>query len=106
MSHSVVIAKEAKDNITAISSYIAQDSPSNALRWRQRIRERIRSLQNFPARHEIAYRAETSDSKCGMRYFGVYRILYVVEVERVVVISVRHGARRPLTHDEVRRLNP
>ena len=35
---------------------------------------------------------------------GIYRVLYTIEDYEVIVLSVRHGARQPLTADEVRRL--
>ena len=104
MSHSVRLAREAKDNIAAISSYIAQDSPINARRWRLRIRERLRSLKDSPTRHEVAYAANIVGREVRHTFFGVYRILYAIDADRVIVLSVRHGARKPLTPGEVRRL--
>jgi plasmid stabilization system protein ParE len=104
MAHRLRITQEAKSNIAGISAYIAKDSPANARRWRLRIRERIRSLSDLPVLHEIAYPASLVGRDIRHAFFGVYRILYDVRGDDVFVLSVRHGGRRPLTPDEVRRL--
>jgi plasmid stabilization system protein ParE len=82
MSYRVRVAQEAKENIAGISSYIAKDSPANARRWRSAIRERIRSLQDFPERHEVAYTAEAVGREVRHTFLGVYRILYTILVTR------------------------
>ena len=104
MSHKVRLAAEAKQQISGISDHIAFDSPLNARRWRKNIREQMRSLKNFPERHELAYRAQDVGRDIRHTFYGVYRILYTVDEDTVVVLSVRHGARQPLTLDEVRQL--
>jgi plasmid stabilization system protein ParE len=65
MNYKVRVAQEAKDNIAGISSYIAKDSPTNARRWRSVMRERIRSLQNLPERHEWRTQPMSRGVKCG-----------------------------------------
>ena len=104
MSHKVRASEEVKRQIAAISDYIAQDSPANARDWRRALKERLRSLEHFPERHEIAYPASKVGRDVRHTFFGVYRVLYAIEGHTVIVLSVRHGARRPLTIDEVRRL--
>ncbi len=105
MSHKVPLTLEVKHQLQAISSYIAQNSPENARKWRQSIRDRFRSLGNMPERHEIAYRSADVGRDIRHTFFGVYRILYTIEHDSVVAVSVRHGARRPITLDELRRLD-
>jgi len=104
MSHKVRISREAKDQVATISDYIAQDSTENALRWRLAIREQLRSLKDFPEKHEVAYSASEVGRDVRHTFFGVYRVLYAIEGDTVTVLAVRHGARRPLRPDEVRRL--
>jgi plasmid stabilization system protein ParE len=103
MRREVRLTLEAKQQIGAISNYIAQDSVENARRWRRTIRERIRGLSNF-AEHEVAYQARDVGRDIRHTFYGVYRGLYTVEQDSVIVLTVRHGARRPLTLDEVRNL--
>jgi len=104
MIHKVLISREAEDQIASISDYIAHDSPQNARRWRVQLRERLRTLRKFSDRHEVAYRADTIGRDVHHTFFGVYRILYAIKDDTVVILSVRHGARQALTPDEVRRL--
>jgi plasmid stabilization system protein ParE len=104
MSRKVRLTQEAKTNITAISGYIADESPQNAQQWRARIRERFRSLGELSALHEIAYPATLVGFEVRRTYFGVYSILYTIAFNETVVLTIRHGARRPLTRDEIRRL--
>lgn len=104
MSRKVRLTQETKSNITAISGYIADESPHNAKLWRASIRERLRSLGELPALHEIAYPASSVGFDVRRTSFGVYNIFYTVESDVIVVLTIRHGARRPLTRDEIRRL--
>lgn len=104
MRYKIRITSEAKLQLAAISDYIAVDSPASAQRWRMQIREHMRSLNVFPDRHEMAYRAHQVGRDIRHTFFGVYRILYAIEGETVIVLSVRHGARQPLTLEEVRQL--
>jgi plasmid stabilization system protein ParE len=103
MSRKVRLTREAKKQIRAISNYIVQDSPEYARRWRRTLRERLRDLGDFSG-HEIAYTAHDIGRDIRHTFFGIYRILYTLEQDSVVVLTVRHGARRPLTLNEVRKL--
>jgi plasmid stabilization system protein ParE len=104
MAFDVVLSDEAKANIVAISDYIAQDSAENALRWENRLRERLRSLSHSPTAHEIAYRADVVGREIRHTFLGVYRVLYAIAGTNVVVLTIRHGARHPLSPDEMRRI--
>ena len=106
MSHRVRITREADGQILAIKNYIAEDSPDSARRWRIGLRERLRSLKDFPDRHEIAFPASEVGRDVRHTFFGTYRILYTIDGNSVVIVSVRHGARQPLSADEIRRIVP
>jgi plasmid stabilization system protein ParE len=106
MSHRVRITREADDQISAIKNYIAEDSPVSARRWQMGLRERLRSLKDFPERHEIAFPAGQVGRDVRHTFFGTYRILYAIDGNSVIIVSVRHGARRPLSAEEVRRIEP
>jgi plasmid stabilization system protein ParE len=104
MSHKVRLTLEVERQLRQISDYIAQDSVENARRWRSAMRRRMQSLRDFPERHEIAYAAKDVGRDVRHTFYGVYRILYTIEKDAVVVLSLRHGARKPLTIDDIRRL--
>ena len=105
MTHKVRLTQEAKDHIRAISDYIAQDSPENARRWELRLRQRLRALKDFPERCEVAFTASEAGREVRHTFFGVYRVLYEIVGDTVMVLTVRHGARRPLRPDELPRLD-
>jgi len=105
MSYRVRLTLEAKQQVKAISNYIAQGSPQYATRWRRNIRGRLRSLSSLPERLEIAYLARDVGRDIRRTFYGAYQILYTIDHDVVVVLTVRHGARRPLTLDEVRQLD-
>ncbi len=104
MSHKVRLTSESYDAIARISDYIAKDSVANARRWRFALLERLRSLRYLPDRHEVAYPAAVVGRDIRHTFFGAYRVLYTIEEDTVVVLTIRHGARKPLTFDEVREL--
>jgi plasmid stabilization system protein ParE len=101
MRHKVRLSDEALRQIESIGDYIAQDSPQNALRWVQKIRAKIDGLANFPERHAILYTPQQSGREVRQTFYGVYRILYEIHKESVFVLTVRHGARRPIGPAEV-----
>lgn len=96
MGHSIRITLRAYDDIDGIVSYIAQDAPEAAKRWRFSILNRISSLRVFPLKHGIAPEAHALDVPIRQTIHGAYRILYTVEADVVTIHGVRHGARRPL----------
>jgi toxin ParE1/3/4 len=102
MHHKVRLSDEALRQIEAIGDYIAQDSPQNSLRWVQRIRSTIDSLGNFPERHAVLYTPQQAGREVRQTHYGVYRILYEIQADAVFVLTVRHGARRPIGPDEVK----
>ncbi len=101
MCHKVRLSDEALRQIESIGDYIAQDSPRNALRWVQKIRSTIDTLGNFPERHAILYTPQQAGREVRQTFYGVYRILYEIQNETIFVLTVRHGARRPIGPAEV-----
>ncbi len=97
----VRLSDETLRQIEAIGDYIAHDSPQSALRWIQRIRARIDALGNLPERHVVLYTAAQAGREVRQTFYGVYRILYEIQDDTVFVLTVRHGARRPIGPDEV-----
>ena len=104
MSRSVRLTAEAKSNLATIADFIAADSPPNAVKWLERIEVKIETIAKLPLRHAIAYSAADIGRDVRQSFFGVYQILYVLDGEELIVITVRHGARRPLSASEVKKL--
>lgn len=95
MSYSLEIADRAKADLREIQAYIAKDSPVNADRWLTRIQATMISLTEFPEAHPLARENSTHEREIRQLTHGKYRIIYYVENDTVMVVSVRHSSRRP-----------
>ena len=82
------------EDLDSIHDYIARDSRFHARRAVERIIERTKGLEKFPARGRIV--AEFCDPHLRALKEGSYRIVYRLLREEVVVVCVWHSARRML----------
>ncbi len=87
----VVWSATALAHLTAIYDYIAKDSPRYALRMVDRLTNRSEQVARFPESGEIV--PEYMDSTLREVIEGSYRIIYRIEPNRVVIVSVVHGAQ-------------
>ena len=107
MAYQLVILPQAEADIAEALTYLAERAPEAATCWYRRVRAEIESLAAMPARCPIAPEAvklglEVRHLLYGKRP-GIYRIVFriVEEVQEVQVLAVRHGARKPLTEEDV-----
>jgi len=92
--YTVEWAFTARDDLESIASYIAEDSAINALSVVERIKARAETLVTLPMRGRIVPE---------LRWHGVmtfreliekpWRLIYRIEADRVVVVSVLDGRR-------------
>jgi plasmid stabilization system protein ParE len=104
MKRKVLLTPQAEQDIRAAYLFIRADAPEAALRWRNGLRRLVRTLSTFSDKHEIAAEAREVGVELRQMLFGSYRVLYTVEERSVHIHALRHGARRPLLPDEVRRM--
>jgi toxin ParE1/3/4 len=92
MDRNVVWTEPAARDLEAIVQNIARDSEAYATSFAREIREAARSLSVFAERGQRVPEFDLPE----IREFLVrpYRIVYRVEPERVVILTVIHGARR------------
>jgi len=86
----VIWSGEARSNLVAIRSYIGSFNPMAARRFAARLVAAAESLD------ELAERGRPTGR--GMRELTVvapYIIRYRVHADRVIILRIRHGARRP-----------
>jgi addiction module RelE/StbE family toxin len=80
--------------VDQIFSYIAEHNRSAAIDVRERIERTVDTLAEIPEMAQVA-------NEVGVRRMPItpypYVIFYTVEANELVVLHVRHGARRPLT---------
>jgi plasmid stabilization system protein ParE len=80
----------------------APTSPNARLRPRLRrsLREAAERVGTFPRGYPVAYEARTLGHEVRLQVHGSYRILFTVQPGRVLILRVRHGARRRLGEEE------
>ena len=87
----VEITAEAEGDLAAIARYIAQDDTRKATEFIRELRSACEGLSDYAERFALVPRYE----QLGIRHrvCGKYLIFYRIEVGRIVVIHVLHGAR-------------
>lgn len=92
------LSVEASRDIEAIYEYVANSSPNAAADLIQAIFEATEGLKTFPHRTKVFTRLNRErfpirslPARPYMVYFRIFEA-----AKRVVIIRVRHGARRPL----------
>lgn len=95
----VVVTAAAMTNLEEQVAYIRSDSLSEADRWFEGCIAAIQSLQTLPLRGRIAPEAESFEREIRQLNYHSHRILYEVTGATVVVLHIRHAARRPLGED-------
>jgi plasmid stabilization system protein ParE len=101
VSHRIIFTPRARADAVEAFRWIADQSPTAAVRWYAGLEKVIATLEQDPERHPIA---EDESEQFGFtmrqllygRRRGVYRILFSVEGETVYLHSVRHTARGPI----------
>lgn len=90
----------AEQEALAAFDYIAAHAPLAAANWYDAFWRAIESLERFPRRCRLAPEAETINTEVRQFVVGSYRVLFIVSGDSVVVVHVRHAARRPLRRSE------
>lgn len=83
--------KPALIDLESIRDYIKRDSEYYASRFVERVIEAVETLERFP---EIGRRvSEAEEENIRELLFNNYRIMYRIETERILILTVIHGAR-------------
>jgi toxin ParE1/3/4 len=78
-------------DLERIRDYISKDSEYYAARFIGRIIEAVESLPELPQMGRVV--AEAEDENIRELLFQSYRIMYLVEADRVLILTVLHGSR-------------
>ncbi|WP_019865860.1 type II toxin-antitoxin system RelE/ParE family toxin [Methylovulum miyakonense] len=95
--YAVIIMPEAENNLQDAYSFIAQDSPRNALQWYLQMRDAIQTLETLPLRCPLAPEDNVFEEEIRQLIVGNYRLLYSVRDPKVYILHIRHSARRWLS---------
>lgn len=107
MAYSLIVMPQAEADMTEAFSYLSERAPEAAASWYRHLKTAIESLAEMPARCALA--PEAAKLGVELRHLlyghnpGVYRIVFriIEEAQEVHILTVRHGARKPLTDEEL-----
>ena len=85
--------RNATTEIDEIFSYIARENPSAATTVVREIDRTIARLARYPELGHQKYKGNVR--MLPVARFRQYLVFYTIEAREVVILSVRHGARRP-----------
>ncbi len=91
MAHRVTWSQRALQDLEAIASYIAEDSPAYAGTVVRTIIKHVKTLANFPRSGRKV--AEFNDEYIRQLIVYSFRIIYKLEPEKVIVAAIIHGKR-------------
>lgn len=104
MSFQVEISVRAAHELRAATRWIARDNPQAAERWFRGFTDAIQSLSENPrscgyAQEHGKFTFELRQLLYGRR--KTYRAVFTIEADSVVILTIRHTARRNLRRSEL-----
>ena len=87
----IVWTRQAQEDLRAIRTFIARDSPITAISFVQRLRSATDRLRKFPESGQVI--AELANLNVREVIYGNYRIMYRFREDVVEVLTVFHGAQ-------------
>jgi plasmid stabilization system protein ParE len=100
MAYRLAITRQADSDADAAYEWMAKQSLSRAAKWYRGLLQAIESLRENPLLHGFAPEREALKIDLRQMLYGkrrnVFRILYTVDDDTVVVLHIRHAARRLL----------
>ena len=88
----------AVERVSEIAEYISVDDQSAAIKWINRLFEKINLLKSSPQIGRIVPEIEGTEIR--ELIFGNYRIIYRIEKDRLSILTIRHG-KQILPVDEI-----
>lgn len=104
MTYQVIVQSRALRDIEEIFRWLAdQLGPDAANTWYDELQAAIESLATFPNRCSLAPEAKSLKREVRQLMLGKrkeYRILFIVQKNRVAVVHIRHSRRSRLSSDD------
>jgi len=98
MRYRVEITAAALADAEEAFLWIYRDSPEKAMQWLNAALHAIGSLESYPGRCALAPENDAFEQEIRQLLYGkrsgVYRILFTISGDGVVILHIRHGARR------------
>ncbi len=86
-----ILSDKAKNSITEIGEYIAEDNPRRAASFVRELRAKAMQIGNMPRAFPLMPRFEAQAIR--RRPFGNYLIFYRIEDDRIFIIDILHAAQ-------------
>lgn len=99
MAHRVKWSPQALADVAAIAEYIERDSPFYAKAVVAKIVGATRKLSEYPLSGRVV--PEMKDNAIREHFVFSYRVMYRIDKEDVMVVSVVHGKRLMATGEDV-----
>jgi plasmid stabilization system protein ParE len=100
MGYRVRLMPEAENDIEKLYRWLIARSPVRGAAWFNGMIDAIDSLESHPERCQLAPENQYFEQEIRQLLYGggrgVYRILFTIKDDTVIVLHVRHGARRIL----------
>lgn len=87
--------------IRDITLHIAEDHPMTAMQFGEKLRRAILSLERLPARFPLMRRTKKFGFAVRILSLGNYQVFFTIRESDVLVLHVRHAARRPPSKFEI-----
>lgn len=103
MTYRVELSARARHELQSIVDYLAQRSKRAADRWHRGIVLAVRSLAKQPQRFALAMESDAFPFQIRQLLYGRkrnYRVVYTIQGNVVVVLTIRHAAQDNLDPSE------
>jgi plasmid stabilization system protein ParE len=99
MAFRVKQTPQADHDLDAILDWLlAQQAGEAGQRWFRKLKEAVASLSEFPKRCPLAPENKEFPFEVRQLLYGrkphMYRVLFTIEADTVVILHIRHGRRR------------
>lgn len=104
MSKQVVLTDRAARDMEEAYLWIAKQAPQTAARWYNGFLDALQTLSSYPERCSLAAESRRSHEEIRQFLYGKrrsYRALFTIRDQAVVVLHIRHTARRDASPEEL-----
>ncbi|MEX0703897.1 MAG: type II toxin-antitoxin system RelE/ParE family toxin [Planctomycetales bacterium] len=101
MTHRVELSARAAGDVREAYAWIRMHGPADPDAWRAGLEAKLGSLEMFPEGCGLAAENEFVAIELRQTFYGGYRIVFTVRGVTVHVVTIRHGARLPLSRRDL-----
>jgi len=104
MNYDIVLTDRAARDLDEAYRWYAERAPETAARWYNGFLSALDSLATNPQRCSLAAESRKFPTELRQLHYGrrrSYRALFVIREQTVVVLHIRHTARRDVTPEEL-----